>query len=43
MFLKNEQDQLDKLEEYFNVVANKRAENLVEAHERFSKAVGSSH
>lgn len=43
MFLKNEIDQLDKLEDHFNVVAHKRAENLVAAHERFSKAVGSSH
>jgi hypothetical protein len=43
MFLENELKQLSTLEEHFNNVAMQRAENLVEAHERFSKAVGSSH
>ncbi len=43
MFLNNELEQLAKLEDHFNDVAHKRAENLVAAHERFSKAVGSSH
>ena len=42
-FLENEINQLDKLKDYFNSVAEDRAKNLVEAHERFSRAVGSSH
>jgi hypothetical protein len=43
MYLENEIGQLNKLEEHFNDVAYNRAEHLVEAHERFSRAVGSAH
>ena len=43
MYLKNEMIQLNKLEDHFNAVAFKRAEHLVEAHERFSRSVGSAH
>ena len=41
--LENVIEQLKKLEDHFNEVAENRAANLVEAHERFSRAVGSSH
>lgn len=39
-FLKNELNNLDDLSEDLDKIAFKRCENLVEAHERFRKAVG---